>query len=313
MNPVIDKEELRSLMKINPVRGLFQIVFEWGAIFALATAGEWSFAQLPFEVSLPLYVLILLLIGTRFHALGVLMHEATHYRILKNKKINDIIGEVLLAWPLLTTMYSYRKNHFAHHRHVNTDKDPDWLRRVDDHDHDFPKSRSDFFITCARYLFGFNIIEEIRKAAVMNKNNPAPTNIRFSRIALYALLVGSSIIFGFWHCLILYWGLPFFTAFFLIMYIRGVAEHYGSMEYENALNHTRHTEANWLEKILFAPNNVHYHLDHHLYPAVPFYNLPKLHKLLMQNEEYKEKAHITDGYFKGLVDECTREWDRDRV
>jgi fatty acid desaturase len=26
--------------------------------------------------------------------------------------------------------------------------------------------------------------------------------------------------------------------------------------------------------------NLNYHIEHHLYPAVPWYNLPKLHRLL---------------------------------
>jgi fatty acid desaturase len=26
--------------------------------------------------------------------------------------------------------------------------------------------------------------------------------------------------------------------------------------------------------------NINYHLEHHLFPAVPWYNLPKLHRLL---------------------------------
>ena len=35
--------------------------------------------------------------------------------------------------------------------------------------------------------------------------------------------------------------------------------------------------------------NVGYHIEHHLYPGVPYYNLPKLHKLLMGNQSYKEQ------------------------
>jgi fatty acid desaturase len=35
------------------------------------------------------------------------------------------------------------------------------------------------------------------------------------------------------------------------------------------------------------------HLTHHLYPAVPHYNLPKLHRLLMEhNEEYA--SHVVE-------------------
>ena len=35
------------------------------------------------------------------------------------------------------------------------------------------------------------------------------------------------------------------------------------------LSGLRHLDAAWWEKFLLAPHNVHYHVDHHLYPSVP--------------------------------------------
>jgi fatty acid desaturase len=32
--------------------------------------------------------------------------------------------------------------------------------------------------------------------------------------------------------------------------------------------------------LLLFPHHVNYHLEHHLYPAVPHYHLPRLHRLL---------------------------------
>jgi fatty acid desaturase len=54
-----------------------------------------------------------------------------------------------------------------------------------------------------------------------------------------------------------------------------------------------------------AQHNIEYHIAHHLYPQVPFYNLPKLHEILMQMPTYREKAHITDGYLKGFIKEIS--------
>jgi fatty acid desaturase len=65
---------------------------------------------------------------------------------------------------------------------------------------------------------------------------------------------------------------------------------------EHPLNTTRHVDATWLERLVLAPINVNYHLAHHLYPSVPFYNLPKLHKRLMAYEVFREHAHITNSY-----------------
>jgi fatty acid desaturase len=32
----------------------------------------------------------------------------------------------------------------------------------------------------------------------------------------------------------------------------------------------------------FAPKQVNYHLEHHLYPSIPFYYLPRVHAVLRQ-------------------------------
>ena len=62
------------------------------------------------------------------------------------------------------------------------------------------------------------------------------------------------------------------------------------------LRNTRTTYANWLEKLLFAPNNVNYHLEHHLMMGVPSYNLPKMHHLLKDKGFYKN-ALLEKGYW----------------
>ena len=89
----------------------------------------------------------------------------------------------------------------------------------------------------------------------------------------------------------------------MFQYIRSVAEHFGELAYDDLLSSTRSVKANLLERFFIAPHQVGYHLEHHLYPGVPFYNLPKLHQLLMSVSDYSSKAHITHGYLSGLLDE----------
>ena len=51
----------------------------------------------------------------------------------------------------------------------------------------------------------------------------------------------------------------------------------------------------------FLNVNLNYHLEHHLFPAVPWYNLPKVHTLLQ--EEYEQAgAFIYSSYLRFLVD-----------
>ena len=89
----------------------------------------------------------------------------------------------------------------------------------------------------------------------------------------------------------------------MFQYIRSVAEHFGELAYEDSLSSSRTILPTRLERFLIALHNVSYHLEHHLFPGVPFYNLPKLHKKLMKGEAYQINAHITKGYFNGLLQE----------
>jgi len=47
---------------------------------------------------------------------------------------------------------------------------------------------------------------------------------------------------------------------------------------------TRTYLLNPLAAFLFAPHQVNFHLEHHLYPSVPYYRLPELHRWLMQTD-----------------------------
>jgi len=48
-------------------------------------------------------------------------------------------------------------------------------------------------------------------------------------------------------------------------------------------DHTRTILTKWWERLLIAPHQIGYHLEHHLLPSVPIYRLPTLHKMLVDN------------------------------
>ena len=48
----------------------------------------------------------------------------------------------------------------------------------------------------------------------------------------------------------------------------------------DAFGNTRTTLTSWWERMLVAPHNVGFHLEHHLVMTVPHYRLPRMHALL---------------------------------
>jgi fatty acid desaturase len=99
-----------------------------------------------------------------------------------------------------------------------------------------------------------------------------------------------------WTIVLVLWVLPFITIVPAILRLRSIVEHFG-LEGSHELNMSRNLHPSWWECFLFVPHNCGYHLDHHLFPSVPFYNLKELHTLLKNIPEYSRSAHQTYGIF----------------
>ena len=104
----IPRKETIHLHQVNDIKGIGSIIIEWALIIGGAWLCELFFSWF-------LYPLAVIFIGARLLALGLIMHEATHQLISKNKVVNDWLAELFCAWPLLISMRSYKVKHLAHH------------------------------------------------------------------------------------------------------------------------------------------------------------------------------------------------------
>ncbi|MDA7741984.1 fatty acid desaturase family protein [Francisellaceae bacterium] len=303
-----DLMEIKKLSQINPSISTTCIIFEWLLIAALFFISTHYFSWYIY----PLYVF---LIGSRQHALGVLMHEATHYRLYKLKWLNNFVGEALLAWPLLFSLNLYRKNHLQHHKYLNTIKDPDWVRKTHASgksklEWNFPMSKAKLswvmlkplFFLDTLYLMGL-LVKFSSSSKNKALNNPTTEKTKRYRLIFYFLIAVVFTITHFWTSFLLFWLIPLLSSFAFINKLRGIAEHFG-IESTNKYNMSRNLKPSFIAKTLLTPYNVSYHLDHHLYPSIPFFNLKKLHKLLLKNSEYANHAHISVTH-KSLFSECS--------
>jgi len=298
----LSKQQLHALSEVNPFISTCHILLEWTAVVLAATLCYHFWNPL-------LYLASVAFIGARQHALLILMHDGTHYRLFRNRRLNDWVTEVLLAWPHLVTMRSYRDNHLAHHNYVNTEWDPDWMRKKDNAEWHFPQSARSLLGIFLRDLVGIGGVNLIRLAASLSSTASAPSKafVR-SRLAFYVTVISGLIAAGCGKALVLYWVVPFFTWLVLIMRIRSIAEHFAIEGKSGTYGQTRTTRAGLLARLFIAPKNVNYHIEHHFFPSVPFYRLPQLHSLLMSNDEFARGVHITQSYSKMLL-ECLRQAD----
>ena len=93
--------------------------------------------------NVPIFAVAIVLMGALQHRLAGLGHEASHYSLLRNKRANDLVGDLFCLFPIMATIHFYRLFHLAHHQFTNDpDHDPDLInlgpgKRVDD----FPMPR----------------------------------------------------------------------------------------------------------------------------------------------------------------------------
>ena len=291
----IDKKQVVFLSQLNYSKSIGNLFFNWALIILFIALCEtyWS---------LPLYVICVILISARMHAIGTLAHEATHYMLLKSKKWNNKIAEWFITFPLFYSLNQYRKYHLAHHSHLNTENDPDVQNHRRYKEFQFPLKVLYMFWIIIKDIIGVNFFI-YKSKMIFSKSFWQNFKATFSwSVTLYYVLVFTLLIYFDLHFVFLkYWIVPFITWLQFVHRIRTIAEHNAISE--KAIYGTRTTITSFIDKLLFGPNNTNYHAEHHLFPSVPFYNLPRLHKLLVTNERFKNSVHFTKGYFN-VIKEC---------
>ena len=289
------EEILSQLSKISPLKMALAIFNDWFFIVLIILVCDNFF-------SWPLYIFSALFISTKMHALGVLSHDAVHYRIAPKKIINDLIANLFLCWPLFIKVQGYRNEHFPHHKYVNSDLDPDLIRKKNHPDWIFPKTKRNLFKIFLFDILGINLGQYAKRLKFslhyQSKKKEAPS-MQLGRILFYLIIVSFLQSQNLWKEFFLYWIIPYITFFKAIRRIRTLAEHFAIKNGD-----TRTVLPFFWERLLFSPHSVNFHAEHHLFPHIPFYNLKKLHKALM-NSPYKDQLYFTKSYL-GVIKEATQ-------
>lgn len=102
----------------------------------------------------PIAFFAVVLMGASQHQLGGAIHEATHYMLFDDKKLNEVASDWLAAFPIYTSTYAFRLHHLAHHQFVNDpERDPNFDQAKDSgHWLDFPIAHIDLLVAIVRQL-----------------------------------------------------------------------------------------------------------------------------------------------------------------
>jgi fatty acid desaturase len=298
---ILSGEEVASLTRLNDLRsalGLLQTL----AVIAAAMAFGIHVGPSPWILA------SILVIGVQQHGLFILAHESAHYRLFAHRGLNDAVGR-LIGMAGGISMCTYRVIHRLHHNNLYTEKDPDTAIHGG-----YPRGVRYLWQKLAQDLVGWNAWKTFAyffgAPAVNGATNRAARPLddtsehlravaRVDRRMVVAFQLAAPLVC--WLAagrtgLVMYlllWAVPLVTVLQPILRLRAICEHGAVTDLSSPLTAARTNVTtvdgsrdaldacfNLAGRALLFPHHVNYHLEHHLYPAVPHYHLPRLHRML---------------------------------
>ena len=276
---------VRGLTQRSAWRATWPILADF-AVIALAAA-----VALAYWFSLPITVFAVLVIGTRQHALFVIAHDAAHYLLYDNRRLNDYVGRACATVQGLS-MCTYRVIHRLHHNNLYGELDPDTALHGG-----YPRGRAYLvrkllkdlagltaWKTYAYFLGGapaLNTHTNVTLRPLDDTSSKLREEARTDRnmvVVFHIVLVALFALTGHLVQYLVLWILPLVTVVQALLRLRAIAEHGATTDFSSPLTAARTNLAPaWLAWLVF-PHHVNYHIEHHLYASVPHYNLPELHR-----------------------------------
>jgi fatty acid desaturase len=283
----IDELHLAALMKRSDFQGLLHVVAHLILLAASGALAYWLYVQHQFMMAL----VVLFVHGTCYSFLGYAGagHELAHRTVFKTEILNDIF---LLLFAFLTWNNSvyFRASHMRHHRCTlfaeldgevrlpQTFSYSDWLWALS---LDLPSMYRAVRIVVEN---SFNVIKGEWGARLFPKTDVSSRRkvVIWARCVLigHAVLATSFILTGYWPLLLLVTFAPFVADW--LSKLLALIQHYGMQpNVDDFRLNSRTVLLNPFVAFLYWQMN--YHVEHHMYPGVPFYNLKKLRGRIEQD------------------------------
>lgn len=209
-------------------------------------------------------------------------HEAAHFNLAPNKKLNDLAANVLIGSLVGQDIRAYRVVHMMHHRHLGTTLDSE---------------RTYFRALGPRFLLesltGIHVLRVlIGRSEVLQAPAEGPPRWRARLLAVVSLLLHGGIVIGAawlgWWSLALGWTAGFLIVFPFFAAVRQVLEHRDE-EARNDVDYTRlpHGVINRLFgdgplASTLGGAGFNRHLLHHWEPQISYTRLGEVERFLME-------------------------------
>lgn len=275
-------DELRQLHQKRPLLhaavGLANVAVLAGSAVAILSFDRW-YLWLPFAF----------LAGFAVFDFTVLLHEVVHRAVLPaaDERSYRILG-LLYAMPSGISATQFTKWHLDHHANLGSDEDDPKRHHLS------PKINS----RLVKFLYFTPALFPIYFRAAAKETATYPPELR-KRIAAERLatiffqlgILAAIAFFGGWAIAWKLYIVPVFLVFPIAFALNRLGQHY-DIDPSDPAKWATLMRGSWFWDAAYLFSN--YHLEHHYFPGVPFYNLPKLQKLL--TPFYAKRGMVAHGY-----------------
>ncbi len=282
----IPTDELRRLHEKRPLLHALVALANVAALVlsgvAIAQFDRW-YLWLPFAV----------IAGFAVFNFSVLLHEVVHRAVLtqSSERAYRILG-LLYATPSGMAASQFTRWHLDHHANLGSyDDDPK-------RHHLSPKRNARWFKALYFTPALFPIYFRAAKRETSTYEPELQRRIaleRWATIVIQLVILAAIAYAGGWFLAWKLYVVPVFFVFPVAFAVNRIGQHY-DIDPDDPANWSTLMKGSWFWDGVYLFSN--YHLEHHYFPGVPFYNLPRLQKLLMP---FYEKRGITSHGYGELV------------
>ncbi len=254
--PVV-RDQIYALHEVRPWWNL--VCFLYPALWCIAIWFDVTFSSWWSKA------MSVIVIGISIQAMAILMHEALHGNLFRNIRA-DRFAAFLFGIPAFFSGAAYRVAHLNHHRHTRTEKDQDEISYLCRTPGQYRLLFYAWFLI-GTYLYFLIVPWKALSIAKTHDRNRILLEY-IAMLAIYSVVFVWLLTIDQLQGLLWYWLIPAQLAIFLSN-IRGLSEHLGT-GMGGAVTRTRTIKSN--ELVSFLMLNLNYHLEHHLFPGIPWYS-----------------------------------------
>lgn len=269
----IARKEMKALMKRDDQPAIRDTIVLFGAMVLLAGA---AIALMPSWWSVPFWLAYGVLYGS---AMDSRWHECGHGTAFKTPWMNNVVYHVA-SFCMIRNPVVWRWSHARHHTDtIIVGRDPEIIAMR-------PPALFRIFLNVFGILDAWNgwkrmianasgHIDPEEAEFIPEQEYHKVTTVARVWVAIYAMTLLAAVVFGSIVPLLLI-GLPrLFGAWHHVM--TGILQHAGLAD--NVLDHRMNTRTVYMNPISrFIYWNMNYHVEHHMFPMVPYHRLPELHE-----------------------------------